>query len=154
MQLSKSDLQKDLCQTSPPRTVSASDPVPAAGHCWPTPLQETLKHSQAGLAQSFVGCNAPFPVSWCTQGFSLCPPRVSGGYGAWFKRDWTPPTILLWLLLCPWMGGIFFSWVPTSSCQRLFSGVLTGEDKCTFFYSAIFQTWYCTGNSTQYSVIT
>ena len=50
--------------------------------------------------------------------------------------------------------GIFFSWVPTSSCQWLFSGVLTGEDKCTFFYSAIFQTWYCTGNSTQYSVIT
>ena len=25
-------------------------PVPMAGHCWPMSLQETLKHSKAGLA--------------------------------------------------------------------------------------------------------
>ena len=29
--------------------------VPAAGHYWPMPLQVTLKHSQAVLAQSLVG---------------------------------------------------------------------------------------------------
>ena len=28
-----------------PRSVAARAPVPAAGHCWPVPPQETLKHS-------------------------------------------------------------------------------------------------------------
>ena len=27
------------------------------------------KQSQAGLAQSLVGCTAPIPGFWCTQGF-------------------------------------------------------------------------------------
>ena len=31
------------------------------------------------------------------------------------KHDFTPPTILLGLLLCPWMWGIFLWWVPTAS---------------------------------------
>ena len=31
---------------APPRTADASTPVPAAGHCWPMPLQESLRHSQ------------------------------------------------------------------------------------------------------------
>ena len=40
-------------------------PIPAAGYCWPIHLQETLKHSQAGQAQSLVGgVTAPFPESW------------------------------------------------------------------------------------------
>ena len=40
---------------------------PTAGRCWPMPLQETLKHSQSGLAQSPVGVTAPFPsVMMCT----------------------------------------------------------------------------------------
>ena len=30
----------------PPSTAAASASVPEAGHCWPTPPQETLKHSQ------------------------------------------------------------------------------------------------------------
>ena len=30
-------------------------PYPAAGHCGPTPLQETPRHSQASLTQSLVG---------------------------------------------------------------------------------------------------
>ena len=48
-------LQKDLCQhAAPPRTAAASVPDPAAGHCQPTPLLDTLKHSQATLAQSLV----------------------------------------------------------------------------------------------------
>ena len=47
------DLQeKDLCQHVTPRTATA--PVPMAGHWWPMSPQETLRHSQAGLAQSIT----------------------------------------------------------------------------------------------------
>ena len=44
----------------------------------------------------------------------------------WFdsKCDFTPPTILLGLFLCPWMWGLFFWWYPTFSCQWLFSSEL------------------------------
>ena len=30
-----------------------------------------------------------------------------GMYGIWFYHDYTPPTILLWLILCLWTKGIF-----------------------------------------------
>ena len=33
----------------------SQSPCPAEGHCWPVSLQETLKHSKAGLTQSPVG---------------------------------------------------------------------------------------------------
>ena len=45
-----------------PRYAAPSAPAPMAGHCWPIPPQETLKHSRAGLAQSLG-------VSLCAQGF-------------------------------------------------------------------------------------
>ena len=49
---------------------------PTAGRCWPMPLQETLKHSQSGLAQSPVGVTAPFPsVMMCTS--FVCTPQES-----------------------------------------------------------------------------
>ena len=35
-----------------PKPAAPRAPAPAAGHCSPVPLQETLKHSKAGLAQS------------------------------------------------------------------------------------------------------
>ena len=57
--------------TVPPRTAAARVPVPTAGHCWPMPLQETLKQSKARLAQSLLGVIALFSGSWCAQGF-LC----------------------------------------------------------------------------------
>ena len=61
-------LQKDLCQHSAaPRTVVASAPDPAADHCQPPPPPETPGHSQASLAQSFVGSLFLFPESWCPQ---------------------------------------------------------------------------------------
>ena len=46
---------EDVCQHTPLRTAPASAPVLKAEHCQPTPPQETLKHSAAGLAQSPVG---------------------------------------------------------------------------------------------------
>ena len=39
----------------PPRDAAARAPVPMAGHCEPVSLQEILKQSKAGLAQSPVG---------------------------------------------------------------------------------------------------
>ena len=48
----------------PPRCSAARAPVPAAGHWWPMPPQEMLKHSEAGLAQSLWD-----PGSWCIHSF-------------------------------------------------------------------------------------
>ena len=37
-----------------PRSAAPGAPAPVAGHCWPVPAQETLKHSKAGLNQKKV----------------------------------------------------------------------------------------------------
>ena len=71
------EFQEGLCQHVPPRTAATSSPVPTPGYCQSRPLRETLKHSQAGLAQSLVGSLLPSPGSWCTQSLfvpskSLC----------------------------------------------------------------------------------
>ena len=54
----------------------------------------------------------------CLENLSLTLPR---GMGFDSERDFTPPTVLLGLLLCPWTWGIFFWWDPAFSCQWLFS---------------------------------
>ena len=43
-----------------PRSAALRAPAPAAGHCWPVPLQETLKYSSG----SVYGVSG----SWCAQG--------------------------------------------------------------------------------------
>ena len=94
-----------LMATSSKRTYAIPRaPASAAGHCWPISLQETLKLSLCG-------------VSWCTQGFvwALWASLVGMGFDS--KRDFTCPTILLGLLLCPWTWGIFFWWDWTFSCR-------------------------------------
>ena len=50
-----------------PKTSDASAHMPEEGHCQPTPLQETLKHSQIGLAQRPVGSLFLSRRSWCAQ---------------------------------------------------------------------------------------
>ena len=67
----------------PPRSAAARALVPTAGYCWSMPLEETLKHSKAGVAQSPVGGHCSFPsILECT-GFCLHPPSVSGGSEIW-----------------------------------------------------------------------
>ena len=61
------DLHEGLCCLALPRTAAVSSPVTVAGHCWPTPLHKTLKHSQVGLTQSPVGSLHLSPGSWCAQ---------------------------------------------------------------------------------------
>ena len=91
-------------------------------HPEPLPLQQSTtdlylhrRHSNTVLSLS-LGPGA--------QKFCLSPLSVFGGNEFDSKHDFTPPTILLGLLLCPWMWGILFWWNPTFSCQRLFSSEL------------------------------
>ena len=98
-----------------------------AGHLYiinaspfPTPLQQTLKHSQASLAQSPVGSQLLSPGSWYAQAF-VCAPQVSlVGMGFDFNMivPLLPPRCDFSFVLG---HGIFFWWVSTSSCQWLFS---------------------------------
>ena len=99
------------------RTASPRAPAPESGHCWPGSPQETLKHSKAGLTQSLWGLLVHTRVC-------LSPPSISVGMGFDSRQDFSPPTILLGLLLCAWMWDIFFWWDPTFSCQWVFSGKL------------------------------
>ena len=63
-------------------------------------------------------------------------------YGIRFYSDCAPPTVSLWLLLCPWTWGILLGEVqglpvndcPADSCD---SGALTRGSESTSFYSAI-----------------
>ena len=62
--------------------------------------------------------------------------------GFYSKRDFTPPTVLLGLLLCPWTWGLFFGEIqhpPVDGCSAASCtfGVLAGEEERTPFYSAI-----------------
>ena len=60
-----------------PRSAVPRAPSLAAGHSWPIPLQETLKPSKAGLAQSL------WSLLVCIR-FCLSPLSISGGYRVWF----------------------------------------------------------------------
>ena len=92
-------------------------------------LQEVLCHTQVCSTQSPCPCGSPLlthtstgdvqtqfslslcgvPGSWCTQGlFSSL--SVSGGNG-----EFAPPTVLLGLLLCPWVWGL--SSQPLQHCS-------------------------------------
>ena len=59
--------------------------------------------------------------SCCTQGFVWALQASLKGMRFDSKRNFTPPTILLGLLLCPWTWSICFWWDPTFSCQWSFS---------------------------------
>ena len=73
-------------------TVVFSAPDRSAGHCQPTPLPETLGHSQPSLAQSCMGSLLLSPGSWCAQGF-VCALQesVSQSWGnSVIKSHWCP----------------------------------------------------------------
>ena len=63
------------------RSAAPRAPAPAAGHGWPVPPQETLKHSKAGLAQSLWG------LLVCTR-YCLSPLSTSGlvGFGGYGEK--------------------------------------------------------------------
>ena len=103
-------------------------------------LQESLCHSQACCIQSPCPCGRPLLThtsagdtqtfkgrtdsldgfSGCTQGFVWALQAYLAGMGFDSKCNFALPTILLGLLLCPWMWGIFLWWW----CWWLFSSKL------------------------------
>ena len=66
-------------------------PAPATGHCWPVPLQGTLKPSSVSVSVGSLGLGA--------HKVCLSPLSVSGGYGVWSKHNSVSPTILLFQIL-------------------------------------------------------
>ena len=81
-----------------PRSAAPRAPAPAAVHCQPVPLQETLKHSSGSVSVESLG---PGAYKVC-----LSPLSISGRKGFDSKWESVPPTVLLGLLLCPWTWGI------------------------------------------------
>ena len=122
----------------PARSAAARGPIPVAGHCWPTSLQETLKHSKAGLTQSLWGlwvlvctrlCLSP-PASLADMKFVILPflPSYLGfsfalGHGILF------------------FGGI--QHYPVNGCLAATCNfrILAGEDERMSFYSTILNRW-------------
>ena len=101
-------------------------PHPVLLHPEPLPLRQATanlylhrRHSNTALAQSLW-------VLWvvaCTR-FAWALWASLAGMGFDSKCNFAPSTILLGLLLCPWMWGVFFWWDPTFSCRQLFSSNL------------------------------
>ena len=123
----------------PPRSAAARVPVLVPGHCWPMPPKEMLKCSKAGLAQSLWG----LWVLVCTR-FCLSPLSISGRYGVLILNVISPLLPSCWGFSFAlghglyFFGGIQHSPVDGCSATSCNFGVLTGEGKCTSFYSAIF----------------
>ena len=72
----------------------------------------------------------------------LFEPSSLASMGCDSKCDFAPPTVFLWLLLCPWTFGIFFGGLqhsPVDGCSSVSCdfGVLAGQDEHISFYSAI-----------------
>ena len=118
-------LQEDLChmQQLPSLLELWSSthraPVPLLT-CASTGDTQTLK-----VRSGSVSCGVS--ESWCARGLVWALQAYLVGMGFEFKHDFTPPTILLVLLLCHWTWGIFFFffwWDPTFSCRWLFSSKL------------------------------
>ena len=81
-----------------PRSTAPRAPAPAAVHCWPVPPLETLQHSSVLFS---VGL---WVVVHTRYVWALWASLPVIGFNS--KCDFAPPTILLGLLLCPWMWGI------------------------------------------------
>ena len=97
------------------------------------------QHSEEDLAQSLWGLWALAHTRFCFV-WALQASLVGMGFDS--KNDFAPPTILLGLLLCPWMSGVFFGGIqhfPVDSCSAVsFSfGLLAREGKSKSFYSTI-----------------
>ena len=76
--------------------------APVAVHCWPIPPRG---HSNRVLSQSLWGlwvrvCTRFVWVLWVSL----------AGMGFDSKDSFTPPAVLLGLLLCPWMWGLYPIW--------------------------------------------
>ena len=97
---------------APPRSAAPRAPVPASGHYLAGDTQTQFWLSLCGVSGS-----------WCSgfehQVWGLWASLVGKGFDS--KHDFTPPTVLLRLFLCPQTWGIFLWWDPIFSSWWLFS---------------------------------
>ena len=77
-----------------PRSTAPRAPVPGAVHCWPIPLQETLKHSSVSVS---VGLWVLVHTRFV---WALWASLTDMGFDS--KHDFAPHIILLVFFLCPW----------------------------------------------------
>jgi len=101
--------QEDLFRTPWLPGLCSQSPCPRGG-----PL---LTWASAGDTQTLKGragsVSCGLPGSWCIRGFVWTLQASLAGMGFDSKCDFAPLTVLLGLLLCSWMWGIFFWWDPT-----------------------------------------
>ena len=80
-----------------------------------------LTWASAGDTQTLKGragsVSCGLPGSCCIRGFVWTLQASLAGMGFDSKCDFAPLTVLLGLLLCSWMWGIFFWWDPTFSSR-------------------------------------
>ena len=128
------------------RTVVFDAPDPTGCHCRPTHLPEASGHSQASLAQSLMGSLLLSPGSWCSQGLYEPSEHLWRLWGL-ILNVISPLLLSCWgfsfALGCgiSFFGGIQRCPVDGSVVACNF-GVLTGEDECTAFHSAILWITY------------
>ena len=94
----------------------APAPAPAAGYCYPYLCR---RHWNTVLAQSLWGLWVLVHTRFV---WALWASLADKGFDS--KCNFAPPAIMLWLLLYPWMEGIFCWWDPIFSSQQLFSSEL------------------------------
>ena len=119
-----------------PRSAAPRVPVLAASHCWLQGLFRRHLKTQRQVCLSLCGVSGP----WCAQGFVWALWVSLRGMGFDSKCDFTPPTILLGLIICPWTWGNFLcgsQHLPLNGCLAVSCnfGVLAGEHECKSFYS-------------------
>ena len=128
-------LQEDLApkrtSAAPPTAANTSAAVPVAGHCQHTPPQETLKHSQARLAQSLRGSLLLFPGSWCARGFVCTLQESPFPLGLWkfcnqlqmiFKARFPGDTqSLCWI---PRLGSLMWGLEPLQQFRNSFGVII------------------------------
>ena len=101
-----------------PRSAAPRASAPAAGHCWPIPPQETLRHSKAGLVQSLQ--HLLVCITFC-----LSPLSVSGWVWGLIRNVISPLLPSCWgFSFALGHGNLFFWWDSTFSCWSLLSSEL------------------------------
>ena len=103
-------LQEDLCYTS--HLPGLLQPELQSLRQVTADLCLCRRHSNIQSRSGSVSCGGHCSFPWvlvCTR-FSLCPLSISDRCEVWFysKCNFTPPTVLLRCLLCPWTRGIWF----------------------------------------------
>ena len=129
-----------------PRSAVPRLPVPAAVYCWPIPPQETLKHRSTLKFKKTQTQNTQTQALWGL--WVLVQTRFVwvlwaslACMGFHSKCDFTPRTIFLGFLLCPWKWGI-----SSKSLQHHADAapVPAGDVLIVFFFLFFFSPW-CNG---------